>query len=272
MADSIAGKVALVTGASSGIGAALSRELAARGCSLVLVARRVERLEQLAGELRQRGTAVVVGRADVTVDGELEAVVSAARRELGGLDIVVANAGFVVAGQLHKLEVEDIRRQLETNLLGVIRTFNATRDELLARRGRLAIVGSVAGYLCSPGVGAYSTSKFALRAYADVLRQELLPLGVSVTHLIPGFIESEIRNVDNHGQFHAEARDPVPKWIQMPAEKAARQMVDAVAARCGARVITGHGKALMLLGRHAQWLVDLLVRLGVGPHRHVIGE
>jgi short-subunit dehydrogenase len=272
MTDSISGKVALITGASAGIGAALAREFAARGCSLVLTARRSDRLEELAAELRQGGTKVLVARADVTQDGELEAVVSEARQQLGGVDIVVANAGFGVMGKLHELAVDDVRRQLETNLFGVLRTLTATRDELLARRGRFAIVGSISGYLCSPGVGAYSMSKFALRAYADVLRQELRPLGVSVTHLIPGFIESEIRQVDNRGTFHEQARDPVPKWIQMPTAKAARQMVDAVAARCAARVITGHGKVLMLLGRHAQWLVDLLVRFGVGAHRGPVGE
>ena len=109
------GKVALITGASSGIGAGMAREYARRGADVVLTARRWERLEALALEVRARGRRALTVRCDVTRDGDLEAAVAEALDEFGRIDWVVANAGFGVAGAVHKLELEDFRRQFETN-------------------------------------------------------------------------------------------------------------------------------------------------------------
>ena len=252
--------VALITGASSGIGAALARELARRGLRLVLSARRTDRLESLAAELRAAGTPVLVTPADVTRDGDLEAAVEATQREFGRLDIAVANAGFGVAGPLAKLGLDDMRRQMETNFYGVLRTFYATREALVAQRGRLVLIGSVAGFIALPGQIAYSASKFALRALAEGLHSELAPEGVSVTHIAPGFVESEIRKIDNHGRHHPDAKEPFPSWLMMPGEQAAREIADALEQREPLRVLTRHGQAAVALSRHAPSLVSGVLR------------
>jgi short-subunit dehydrogenase len=265
---SLHGKVVLITGASAGIGAALARELAERGAHLVLTARRLDRLEELAAELRTRGARVVCVAADVTRDGDQEAAVARARAEFGGLDVAIANAGFGIAGAMAKLTLTDVRRQLETNLFGVLRTFYAAHAALVARRGVLCIIGSVSGFVSTPGTVPYSISKFGVRALAEGLRAELHRDGVGVVHIAPGFIASEIRRIDNQGELHPESRDPVPTWLQMPAKEAACQIANAIESRRGRVVITYHGKIAAALSQHAHWLVDLVLRLSQrGPRK-----
>jgi short-subunit dehydrogenase len=256
-----AGRVALITGASSGIGAALARELARQGADVVLLARRVERLEALARDLEATRRRTLVVAADVTVDGHLERAVAAARTAFGRLDVVVANAGFGVVGPVESLSLDDYRRQFETNVFGVLRTVQAALPALKATRGRLVILGSVAGHIATPGSSPYSMSKFAVRALAEALGHELAPAGVSVTLVSPGFVESEIRRVDNDGVFRGEARESVPAWLIMPAARAARQIVRAIGRRRREVVITGHGKLGVFVQRHAPWLVAAAIRL-----------
>lgn len=257
-----AGQVALVTGASSGIGAALARELARQGADLVLLARRADRLERLAAELEAGGRRALALACDVTAEGDLPRAVARAREVFGRLDVVVANAGFGVVGRLQTLTLEDYRRQFETNVFGVLRTIYATLADLERSRGRLVLLGSVSGYLGLPGASPYSMSKFAVRALAEALGHELAPAGVSVTLASPGFVASEIRRVDNQGVFHAAAPDPVPAWLVMPTARAARLIVRAAAGRRREVVITAHGKATVWVQRHAPWLLALLIRHG----------
>jgi len=255
-----AGRVALVTGASSGIGAALARELARQGADLVLTARRADALAALAADLERAGRRAVAVAADVTVDGDLERVAARAREVFGRIDVVVANAGFGVVGPLERLTLADYRRQLETNVFGVLRTIYATLADLKQSRGRLGIIGSVSGHLAIGGSSPYAMSKFAVRALAESLRYELAPAGVSVTLVSPGYVDSDIRRTDNQGIVRTEAPDPVPAWLRMPTERAARLIARALARRRGEVVITGHGKAAVYFQRHAPWLVAAAVR------------
>ncbi len=239
--------VVLITGASSGIGAALAREYLRRGARVVATARSQARLEQLAAD---GGEAVLPVRADVTVDGDLERAVAAALERFGRLDIAVANAGFGVAGPLATLTLEDLRRQFETNVFGVLRTFYATLPALRASRGVFAVMSSVMGYLAVPGSVPYAMSKFAVRALAEGLRGELRREGVAVVLVSPGFVASDIRRTDNLGVVHEHAADPVPAWLQMPAEVAARTIVRALARRRREVILTAHGKLAVGLARH----------------------
>jgi short-subunit dehydrogenase len=232
---------ALVTGASAGIGRALALELARQGADVALLARREERLLALADEVRARGRRAVVLPCDVRDERATAHAVERAAAEFGALDVVVANAGFGVTGRVEDLTVEDFRRQLETNVFGVLHTVKAAIPSLLASRGRLALVGSVSGHVSFGGTAPYAMSKFAVRALADALYDELRPRGVSVTHLAPGFVESEIRLLDAQGRMPPGARDPVPRWLVMPAEACARKMLRAVRRRRRERVVTAHG-------------------------------
>jgi short-subunit dehydrogenase len=254
------GKTVLVTGASAGIGAALARELALHGANLVLAARRRDRLDALAAELSARVKAIAV-TADVTRDGDLEHAVAEAERAFGGLDIAIANAGFAVTGRVERLTLDDHRRQLETNLFGVLRTVYAALPALKRSRGGLAIVGSVAGHVPTPRTAPYNMSKFALRALAEDLHDELAADGVTVTLLSPGFVVSDIGRVDNQGVRHDEDRSSAPAWLRIPTDRAAREMVAAIETRRREAIIGGHARLAVFLYRHAPWLVRAGLRL-----------
>jgi short-subunit dehydrogenase len=252
------GKVAFVTGASSGIGEALAREFAREGADLVLLARREDRLRALADEVRALGRRALAVAADVTQDGDLERAVAAAKQALGGVDVAIANAGFGVVGRLETLTLEDYRRQLETNFFGVLRTIYATLPELKARRGKLAVIGSVAGHVPTAGTSAYSASKFAVRGLVESIHDELLAEGVEVTLVSPGFVATGIHEVDNRGERHEGVRDTAAR-MRVPVADAARETVRAIARGRRERVVTRHGKAAVFLYRHWPWLVERLL-------------
>lgn len=254
-------RVVLVTGASSGIGEALARRAVREGAAVALTARRVERLSSLQDQIRSGGGRALAIQADVTRDGDLERAAAETRAAFGGIDVVVANAGVGVAGDLARLTLDDYRRQMETNVFGVLRTVYATLDDLRRSRGTLVLVGSVSGVIPSPGYSAYGMSKFAVHGLAASLRPELAAEGIAVVLIAPGFVESEIRRVDNAGRFHEDRSDLVPGWLTMPADEAAGEIVDAIVRRERERVITLHGKAAAALGRHAPGLVAGLSKL-----------
>lgn len=258
------GKSVLITGASAGIGQALAREFARQGADVALVARRIDRLKALEAEIRALGRRAIAVEADVTRDGDLEHAVGAAIEALGGVDVAVANAGFGVAGRAEDLKLDDYRRQFETNVFGVLRTFYAALPELKRTRGRFVAVSSVSGHLPTPSTSAYCASKFAVRGFMESIVEEMRPHGVSVTLISPGFVESEIRRIDNKGRLREDVKDPVPAWLVMPVEKAARKIVRAVARRRREAVITGHGKLGVFLYRHFPGLVNLVLRFGGG--------
>src|SRR4029079_855366 len=155
------------------------------------------------------------------------------------------NAGFGVVGAIRDLSVDDYRRQFDTNVFGVLRTIKAALPEIEKTRGNVVIVGSVAGWMASLNGSPYAMSKFAVRALAEAITPELALGGVTVTLISPGFVASDIRRVDNQGALQAGAADPIPPWLVMPTDKAARQILRAVALGRREAVMTGHGKPLV---------------------------
>lgn len=242
-------QVILITGASAGIGEALSRVFAQQGAKVVLSARRLDRLESLANELNEQGYESLALVCDVTKRDSVESCVKQVIDHWGHLDVVVANAGFGVAGPLTRLSTDDYQRQFDTNVFGVIHTLKVAIPHLKQSKGRAVIVGSVNSYVSLAHNSAYAMSKFAVRALAQSLWIEWAKFGVSVTLVNPGFVESEIRKVNNQGVYKAEAKDFVPTWLMMPAMKAAQQIAKACFKRKREVVITGHGKFIVLLAR-----------------------
>ncbi len=256
------GKSVLITGASSGIGEELALQLAQAGAKLTLAARRKDRLETLAQRIAgqrtgetQRNTRPAVVECDVTRDGDLEMAVAGAVLAFDKLDIAFANAGFGIVAPLKKLTLEDYRRQFETNVFGVLRTIYAALPELEKTKGTLVIIGSVSGWVATPGASPYSMSKFALRALANAIAPELRPTGVKVTLISPGFVASEIRQIDNQGIRHEHAKDPIPPRMVVPTPKAVREILRAVAKGKREQIVTGHGKVVVAIERFAPWIL-----------------
>jgi short-subunit dehydrogenase len=260
-------KAVLITGASSGIGQELARQLGHAGAKLTLAARRRALLENLADEIASTGTPrPLVADCDVTLDGDVERTVAESVRHWGKLDAVVANAGFGVVGTLESLSLEDYRRQFETNVFGVLRTIYAALPEIEKTGGNVVIIGSVAGWTATPGGSAYAMSKFAVRALANAITPELRLAGVKVTLVSPGFVVSNIRRVDNQGTFDAGAKDPIPAWLAVSTTKAVRQILNAVAHGRREVIVAGHGKILVVLERFAPWAIRAVGRRLVASH------
>jgi short-subunit dehydrogenase len=176
--------------------------------------------------------------------------------------IVIANAGFGVVGKAQDLHLDDYRRQFETNVFGVIRTLHESLPALRRTRGRFVVMGSVAGHLSGPGSSAYTMSKFAVRALAEALHGDLRAVGVSCTLISPGFVDSDIRRVDNRGGLHVHARDPVPAWLRLRTDKAARAMVRGILRGRREVLVTVHARVLVFFARHFPRLTRFLLLRG----------
>lgn len=251
-------KSVLITGASSGIGEELAWQLSQLDARLTLTARRRELLEALAERISKSGKpGPLVVTADVTRDDDLPNAVAETLRTFRQLDVVIANAGFGVVGSFKKLSVDDYRRQFETNVFGLLRTVYAALPAIEHSHGNVVLIGSVAGWAASAGASPYAMSKFAVRALANAITPELALNGVKVTLISPGFVDSNIRRVDNQGTFHESAKEPIPARFVMPTDRAVQQILRAIARGQREAVITGHGKALVVLSRFAPWVLRL---------------
>ncbi len=199
MADSLEGTVALVTGASSGIGEATAKALAAHGARVAVAARRKDRLDALKDEIEADGGEVAVIEADVTERSQAEAAVKSAVDQLGRLDTVVNNAGVMLLGQIQDAEVEEWERMIDLNLKGLLYVAHASLPHLLEaaeseprRVADLVNISSVAGRVARSGSGVYNLTKHGVGAFSESLRQEVTERHVRVSLVEPGAVSTEL--------------------------------------------------------------------------------
>jgi NADP-dependent 3-hydroxy acid dehydrogenase YdfG len=189
------GRVALVTGASSGIGDATARALALAGAKVALVARRRARLDALAQELGTSGTQVLVIAADLTQEAENRRVVAETEAHFGRLDILVNNAGVMLLAPVDAAEPADWRRMLELNVLGLMVSSQAALAGMRARGGgHIVNISSTAGRLPNANISGYSASKFGVYAFSESLRKEVYKDGIRVSVIEPGVVATELRD------------------------------------------------------------------------------
>jgi NADP-dependent 3-hydroxy acid dehydrogenase YdfG len=183
--------VVLITGASSGIGAGIARELAAAGATLVLGARRQERLDALAEELRAAGARVATHHLDVTDRASVAAFAQAGRDAFGRVDAIVNNAGIMPLSLMASMKVDEWDRMVDVNIKGVLHGIAAVLPEMTARgSGHIVNIASIGALAVSPTAAVYCATKFAVRAISDGLRQEREDIRVTCIH--PGVVESEL--------------------------------------------------------------------------------
>ena len=199
MTKALDGTVALVTGASSGIGEATARTLAAQGAAVALVARRVDRLEALAKELTASGATALVLPADITDEAQARSAVEQTVAQLGRLDTLVNNAGVMLLGPAVGAPIEEWRRMVDINVLGLLYCAHAALPHLLAaaensprRVADLVNISSVAGRVSRNGSGVYNLTKHGVGAVSESLRQEVTKRHVRVSLVEPGAVETEL--------------------------------------------------------------------------------
>ena len=230
MDQTIKNKVAIVTGASSGIGEATTRALVGRGATVVAVARNEDRLRGLEGEVRAFGGRVLAVKADVADRESVEEMVRRVMDEFGAPDILVNNAGLGLSGRVGELRAEDLRYVMEVNLIGPLNCIQATLPHMKSG-GHIINVSSVVGKRAIPKVGGYCASKFALNGLSDALRVETAGRGIAVTSVYPGTTSTAFR--DNSRRTRDEKRgwrppgvtpDRVAENIARAAEKGGRDV------------------------------------------------
>lgn len=223
-------KVILITGASSGIGEGIARELAARGAKILMGARRTDRLEAIAKELRWNGADVATWQLDVTDIGSVQEFAQTALNLWGRIDVLVNNAGVMPLSPLSALKFDEWARMVDVNIKGVLWGIGAVLP-IMERQGEGQIIniGSIGALQASPTAAVYCGTKFAVRAISDGLRQE--STAIRVTCVNPGVVESELASTITHEETQALMGDYRAIALK-PADiaSAIRQVIDAPAS------------------------------------------
>lgn len=230
-AGKLEGTVALVTGASSGIGEATAQRLTAEGAAVALVARRADRLERIGGEIAEAGGTALPIEADVSERDQAERAVARTASELGRLDILVNNAGVMLLGPILEAPLEEWERMVQVNLLGLLYTAHAAIPHLLEAAAKeprnvadLINISSVAGRVARRGSGVYNATKHGVGAFSESLRQEVTRRHVRVTLIEPGAVATELQS---HNR--PEVRGEIEKRFENMEVLQSDDIADAIA-------------------------------------------
>lgn len=232
------GRNVLVTGASSGIGRATALELARRGANVILAARRLDRLETVAAQCRERGVSARAVAADVSRREECFRLVE----QSGHVDVLINNAGFALFDAIETAPADDLRAMMDTNYFGAVHCTQAVLPQMLERRaGAIVNVSSIAGIMGYARMGGYCATKFALNGFSEALRDEVMDRGVSVSMVCPGTTDTEFFVKAEKGKMPGASR----LILAVPPEKVAKVVCNA-AERGTYRVVVPAGAALYM--------------------------
>lgn len=219
MKNRLQDRVALVTGASSGIGEATALALAEQGAKVAIAARRKDRLEQLAGKLAELGAEPLLLVADLVREAEAQRIVRETEARYGRLDILVNNAGVMYLEPVAEADLGRWRSMLELNVLSLIAATQAALAGMRARRGgHIVNVSSVAGRVANPGSGAYAATKFGVVGFSESLRREVYKDNIRVSVIEPGMVDTELREHIAHPASQRAVNQRAGEMRQLQAE------------------------------------------------------
>ena len=226
MQNRLKDRIALVTGASSGIGEATALELARHGAKVAITARRRERLDALANELAELGAEPLVLVADLAEKAEAQRIVHETEHRFGRLDILVNNAGVMYLEPIAEADLGRWRHMLELNVLGLIASTQAALAGMRARReGHIVNISSTAGRIANPNAGGYAATKFGVVAFSESLRREVYKDNIRVSVIEPGVVETELR--EHIG--HATTRDVLNAWAEGMRQLQSQDIAEVIA-------------------------------------------
>lgn len=251
------GKVVIVTGASSGIGAATAREFGKAGARVVLAARRLDRLETLAAEIEgmANGAGALAVAADLSKLGDIQNVIDQTLGRFGRIDVLFNNAGFGRLDWLENLDpVKDIQAQVNVNVLGVLQTTRLVLPHMQAQKGGHIInMASVAGLVGTPTYTIYAACKFAVRGFSEALRREVAPWNIRVSVIYPGGVATEF---GEHAGIKRKSQVTTPKFMRLTAEQVGQAVVGLVQRPRRDLVITWPFRLSVWLNQAWPGLVD----------------
>ena len=249
--DFLLDKVAIVTGASSGIGRATALALANEGACIALVARRESALRELAQEIEKLGRKTLILPADVTKREQVEAMVREVLAQWGRVDILIANAGEYIRSPIVELDPDDLQRSLDINYFGSVYCIKAVLPHMLARKsGHIVAVTSMDGKIGLPPDAPYVSAKFAMTGFLEVLRQEVSDHGITVTNVLPGRVDTVMIE---HLRF---------SWVspKISPENVATSIVNAIRKRKPIVIVPPQAKLLYYINVFSPRLSDKLSR------------
>ncbi|MFJ5061829.1 SDR family NAD(P)-dependent oxidoreductase [Streptomyces nigra] len=219
------GRVALVTGASSGIGQATALALSRAGATVAVAARRTDRLEALA---EQAPGEMLVFKTDVTDHASVQEAIGGSVERFGALDVLVNNAGVMLNSFIHGADVTEWTRMVDTNLLGSMYAVHAALPHLLESKGTVVQISSTSGRTASAASGVYAATKFGINAFCEALRQEVTEQGVRVVVVEPGFVSTELTAHITDPAIHAMAKEMAASMRTLDPEDIAEAVLYAV--------------------------------------------
>ena len=228
MSNNIEGKVVVITGASSGLGEATARHLSAQGATVVLGARRTDRIESLAAALSASGGKALAITTDVTHCDQVKRLVDAGAQTYGRIDVMINNAGLMPQAPLERLKIDEWERMIDVNIKGVLYGIAAALPHMKRQKaGHFINVSSVAGHKVGQGFAVYAATKYAVRALSEGLRQEVKPYNIRTTVISPGAVATELPNTATD----PDSADRVRKFyadVAIPADLFARAVAFAI--------------------------------------------
>jgi short-subunit dehydrogenase len=252
-------KVVVITGATSGIGRALAYECASRGVRLVISGRNMEKLMEVSEDLLRTGIRVLPVKTDVTIESDCKELIRRTIEEYGQLDILINNAGMSMRALFEDVDLDVLRKLMDTNFWGTVYCSKYALPYLLKSRGSLVGTSSIAGYKGLPGRTGYSSSKFAMQGLLEVIRIENRKRGLHVLIAAPGFTASNIRNVALAKDGSQQGETPLDESKLMPAEVVASKIADAIEKRKRTIILTLQGKMTVFLNKFLPSFMDKMV-------------
>lgn len=273
MPNTLTDKVVLITGASSGFGADAARQFAKAGCIVVLASRRMNKLTELAEQIRLEGGQAFAVGLDVSEQSQIDEAIQTVLETFGRIDILFNNAGYGAMDWLETLSpVADIDTQIDVNLRGLIQVTRAVLPSMLARRtGTIINMSSVAGLIAAPMYSIYAATKYGVRGFTDALRRELIPFGIHVSGIYPGPAATEFGQQPG-SENNIKENLNVPGWIYMSSAYVARRTVGLAKHPRRALVIPWWFRPLIAIDTVFPGLVDWFVKVIYVQRFHKLAE
>lgn len=253
-------KVIVVTGASSGIGKALAYEFGKKGAKIVLAARNLSTLNEIVTDLNKLGIQALAVQTDVTIENECKNLIEKTIEKFGRIDVMINNAGISMRALFVDLQLDVMRRLMDTNYWGTVYCSKFAMPHLLKTGGTLVGVISIGGFVGMPGRSGYAASKFAVRGFLDTVRVENRKTGLHVLVVAPGFTTSNIRKAALLADGSAQGETPRDENHMMSAESVASHVYKAVVKRKRQLILTFlEGKFTVFLGKFIPKYLDKLI-------------